>query len=273
MSIAVPLPKDLLLGEGVFYFNYDEIGEAIIGATRGGGSFSRETDIRHVAYDGAMGHTKNLRHKSTANCALKLKALTINAENLIEYYAGLQITGADPKVITAVAAGIASTDYLTNVAFVGKTKDGRAVVVIVENALGDGNIELAFNNKDEVVPEIQFTGHYDPTTPTVEPWEIRWPANSPAVSMTLSPASLAAGYAAQNIVVAGTGTMFAPGVTTLTILDKDTDDVTGTGTVTVFSATAAVVALPAGFIVADSPYVIRLTTGTQVVNATLTITA
>jgi len=68
---------------------------------------------------------------------------------------------------------IASGDYLTNVAFVGERLDGKYIICIVKNALGDGNIEFAFEEKEEIVPEVQFTGHYDSSTPTTVPYEIR----------------------------------------------------------------------------------------------------
>ena len=68
------------------------------------------------------------------------------------------------------------TDYISNVALVGtisgKTND---VICIVENALADAGLSLSTAHRDEAVPSIVFTGHYDPATPTVEPWEIRYP--------------------------------------------------------------------------------------------------
>ena len=68
------------------------------------------------------------------------------------------------------------TDYISNVALVGtisgKTND---VICIVENALADAGLSLSTAHRDEAVPSIVFTGHYDPATPTIEPWEIRYP--------------------------------------------------------------------------------------------------
>lgn len=71
---------------------------------------------------------------------------------------------------------IALTDYIDNVALVGtisgKEKD---VICIVENALVKDPFSLSTAHRDEAVPVIVFTGHYDAATPTIEPWEVRYP--------------------------------------------------------------------------------------------------
>ena len=38
--------------------------------------------------------------------------------------------------------------------------DGKTVKIVLKNALNDGNISLALEDKDEVVQETQYTGHY-----------------------------------------------------------------------------------------------------------------
>lgn len=71
---------------------------------------------------------------------------------------------------------IGDTDYIDNVALVG-TISGKNddVICIVENALADMGLALSTAPRDESVPAIVFTGHYDPATPTIEPWELRYP--------------------------------------------------------------------------------------------------
>ena len=55
---------------------------------------------------------------------------------------------------------ITDSDYLENITLVGQKTDGKMFKIIMENVLNDGNISLAFESKDEVVHETQFTGHY-----------------------------------------------------------------------------------------------------------------
>ena len=55
---------------------------------------------------------------------------------------------------------ISDNDYLENVTLVGQKMDGKMVKIVMKNVFNDGNISLALEEKDEVVNETQFTGHY-----------------------------------------------------------------------------------------------------------------
>jgi hypothetical protein len=55
---------------------------------------------------------------------------------------------------------ITDSDYLENITLVGQRLDGNKVKIVLKTVLNDGNISLAFESKDEVVHETQFTGHY-----------------------------------------------------------------------------------------------------------------
>ncbi len=83
----------------------------------------------------------------------------------------------DPATHDTITGGdIEDSDYIDNVALVG-TISGKAqdVICIVKNALADTGFSLATAPRDEAVPAIVFTGHYDPADPDTEPWDIRYP--------------------------------------------------------------------------------------------------
>jgi len=83
----------------------------------------------------------------------------------------------DPATHDTITGGdIEDSDYIDNVALVG-TISGKAqdVICIVKNALADTGFSLATAPRDEAVPSIVFTGHYDPADPDTEPWDIRYP--------------------------------------------------------------------------------------------------
>jgi hypothetical protein len=97
--------------------------------------------------------------------------------------AGEQITisythysGAAVTHDTITGGEIGDSDYIDNVALIG-TISGKtqAVICIVKNALADAGFSLATAPRDEAVPSIVFTGHFDPADPDTEPWEIRYP--------------------------------------------------------------------------------------------------
>jgi len=84
---------------------------------------------------------------------------------------------ASPGNDTSITGGdIADADYITNVAIVGNVS-GKTypVICIIDNALADAGFSLALAPRDEAVPAVIFTGHYDPSDLDTEPWRVRWP--------------------------------------------------------------------------------------------------
>lgn len=85
-------------------------------------------------------------------------------------------TGAAATHDVITGGEIDDTDYIDNVALIGNIsgKD-EPVICIVKNALVDAGLSLATAPRDESVPSIVFTGHFDPDNPDDEPWEVRYP--------------------------------------------------------------------------------------------------
>lgn len=83
----------------------------------------------------------------------------------------------DASVQDTITGGeITDSDYIGNVALVGTISGkGTPVVCIVKNALGDAGFSLSTAPRDEAVPVVVFTGHYDPADLDKEPWEVRYP--------------------------------------------------------------------------------------------------
>lgn len=68
---------------------------------------------------------------------------------------------------------IPDSAYLDNIGLVGQSHSGKRLDIILENALDDGSINIAIQEKTEVVNSVQFTGHYRRTAPTTVPLEFR----------------------------------------------------------------------------------------------------
>lgn len=84
---------------------------------------------------------------------------------------------ASTAVDTTITGGeIADTDYMDNVAIVGNISGKtNPIICIVRNALADAGFSISTAPRDEAVPVIVFTGHYDAGDMDKEPWEIRYP--------------------------------------------------------------------------------------------------
>ena len=79
---------------------------------------------------------------------------------------------------TYTGAGTVSSGDYHSVAYVGKTKGGSPITIIMPNAFNKSNIDLGFAEKDDVVPELEFEGCYDEDTlasgDRKEPWTINY---------------------------------------------------------------------------------------------------
>ncbi|MDQ0254929.1 hypothetical protein J2S74_002311 [Evansella vedderi] len=169
-------PKEVLLGEGAFYFNYDVEGEEVVGAVEGG-AFNVAREFKNLQEYGAKGPIKGLTHIIEEIPRLTVNSMSIvNANRYAKFYAGLKADTSNAGYDEIKPTGkVSQDDYLKNVAFVGSTAEGKDVVIIVENALGDGELESALENQEKVVNEVQFTGHYDPTDLMTPPYKMRYP--------------------------------------------------------------------------------------------------
>lgn len=168
---VVPSANDILLGEGVLYVNYNEVGEAIIGATQGGSKFTLDTKLIDPKVDGVYGPVKGLKRVEKMIPHLVINFLKLTYVSLAY---GVPCTVTDRGAYHEIAfnLNIESTDVLKNVAFIGQKHDGKACKIIVKNSLNVGNIDLNFKEKGEVTSEMDYEGMYAYATPTTPPFEV-----------------------------------------------------------------------------------------------------
>lgn len=159
----------------------------LIGATQGGVTVTIEQNYRYPEVDGTAHLQGKVRgnailESATAQVVINLKELT--AENL---RAGLNGTMVDAlaaeaptgyKKITTKRA-VASGDYLTNIAVVGKIAGtAQTVIFIIDNPLCTGGVEIATEDNDEAVIELTYVAHATAAQVTADefPWRILFPA-------------------------------------------------------------------------------------------------
>jgi hypothetical protein len=169
--------KKFFLDAGKLYSNYGEASQAVIGATRGGNTFTIETEYRQMEVDGAHGPVKG--DKRITNVVATLQANIIEMSKEVFLRAISAATATDEGTYDKITRtdDIADSDYTTNLALVGNTTVGATdyMAVIIKNALSTDNFELSYSDKDESVLSVTWTGHFLPTDLETEPWEIRVP--------------------------------------------------------------------------------------------------
>ena len=175
----MPLSKDfkkILLGEGKLYKDHGETGALELGYVRGG-EFNENLTVRHIEVDGKKGPIIGDAVTESSMPTLTFNAVQMDASLLKEVFYNLAVVDNTDGTgtITRAIANPEAADYLTNVAFVGKTKDGTAVVIKLLNALGEGPVNFAFTDKGEVEIPCLFTGNYETIDDTTAPFEITLP--------------------------------------------------------------------------------------------------
>jgi hypothetical protein len=169
----------IVVDSGAVYKNYDETGEMLLGATRGGNTFTIETEYKVMEVDGARGPVKGGRR--ITNVTARIVA---NIVELSEDIFRLALPGSSAAATTPApgqdgitrSLQISASDYCTNIAIVGDVSGSdEPIICIIKNGLGDGNLEVSFVDKDESVVAVTFTGHFTPDDLDTEPWEIRYP--------------------------------------------------------------------------------------------------
>jgi hypothetical protein len=173
--------KRFVIDSGAVYKNYGETDQVLLGATRGGNTFTIEQEIRDMPVDGAKGPMMGARRIIKVTAKLTANFVEISPDILQLALPGSSAadypdTGSTHTEITR-ALQLSLADYSTNITLVGEVSgvDGKYIECGILNALADGNLEMAMADGDEAAPSITFTAHFDPTDLDTEPWFIRFP--------------------------------------------------------------------------------------------------
>lgn len=161
-------PQNILFGAGTIHKNLKYTGsawnfeESIVGATSGGSKLSIIPEITKIEADGALVAAKGLSVKTGETASMEINFLEITKDILKASVIGKDGTSEDTKFdLIESKPNIEEGDYWENIAFVGKTLDGRNIIAILNNALCTSGLELEGANKEGAKPAITFESHAD----------------------------------------------------------------------------------------------------------------
>lgn len=162
----------VILGEGALYFDYGEGGQVAVGYVKGA-TFTENITYRAIEVDGKKGHTKGDKIVESVMPQLEVTMMEIISTEWAKAFGAVTVDAGTPASTTITRdLAVVDGDYLTNIAYVGKTKGGKDVIVKLLNAYGEGGMELAFADKAEVEIPVMFTGNYSTIDDTSAPYEI-----------------------------------------------------------------------------------------------------
>lgn len=183
-GITTNTPKTIMLGAGTIHkgltfstsaWNFEE---SLICATSGGSKLSIVPEFYDIPVDGALVKVKGLTVKVGETATLEINPIELTPEILKMAVIGDEATATDATGYNEITsrAQIATGDYITNLGYVGKTIEGKPIIIIFDNALCTSGLELEGKNKEAAVPTFSFECFADlsPEADTL-PWHIYYP--------------------------------------------------------------------------------------------------
>lgn len=167
----------LLLDAGTVYKNFGFSDQERIGATSGGNEFQAKAKIRQIQVDGVKGEAKGLEVIDSITTTLKCSFLETTEEILVAaLIADIDTTSDSNYDIIQGKTVIADSDYIKNLAWVGRLSGSRKpVIIVIENALCLDGLQLKTQDSKDNVLDVTFTAHADPSNPQALPYTIYYP--------------------------------------------------------------------------------------------------
>lgn len=168
-GITEATPKNIVFGAGTIYrdlkFETSKFTGTIIGATQGGSKFTITPEITDIEADGALVKTKGLTVKTGETATMEVNFLEVTPEILEMTSLGKENSPSSTTGFTEIIskANIEVGDYVAGLAFVGRTLDGREIIVLFDNALCTSGLELEGKNKENGVVKATFECYADLT--------------------------------------------------------------------------------------------------------------
>lgn len=131
-------------------------GTNILGATRGGGSFTVTREIRVPEADGRRYGFKGDSFVDSVEAQLSTTLIEITPDTFVTALAGATVTGSAPKQTIKLGTAIGTSDYLTNICWIGDLADGRYVLICLKNAINTADLTLTFTDKGEGTIPVEF---------------------------------------------------------------------------------------------------------------------
>lgn len=135
-------------------------GSALIGATRGGGTFVCTPNTRSIEADGKREEWKGSSVNDGWTIKLTTTLLEINATNLKRSFGTADVTDTEKKHTIKIRSDIKDADYIESLVWVGDTSKGY-VLIAIKNALNTAGATLTWTDKGEGTIPVEFTAHQD----------------------------------------------------------------------------------------------------------------
>lgn len=172
MAISQEQIEAIQIDYGIVYLNYGEIGEKLLGPTRGGGEFSVQASYRDIEYDGAKGKMKGMKVVEDLNAMLGVTLIDTSIDVLELAMPFITRVG---NILTAASSAVGiipGAAYRKNVTMFAKLISGQYKKITLYNALNEKDLSLAAKPKGESEVELELSAHWDPSDDAANLYQI-----------------------------------------------------------------------------------------------------
>lgn len=128
----------------------------LVGATRGGGTFTVTRELRTPEIDGMRYGFKGSDFVDSTDAYLSTTLVEITPDNIADLLATGTATTSGKKTTIKMSTAITSSDYLTNICWVGDLADGQLVLICLKNAINTADFTFTYTDKGEGTLAAEF---------------------------------------------------------------------------------------------------------------------
>jgi len=177
-GINTETEKRLVLDAGAIYRNRGETDEELIGATRGGATFTVEREDRDIEVDGARGPVKGLKRTITHTARLEVTLIEVSEQTFLDLTRGTSSSDGTHLTFTP-GNDITSGDFYMNIALIAEVMGTDDPIELrLLNSLAAQEWDIATDDDDEGEVSITFEAHYDPANLDDPPYRILLPTTA-----------------------------------------------------------------------------------------------
>ena len=161
------------LGAGVVCTSFENgVISGIVGATRGGGSFTAVPTIRQPEIDGLPENTKDFKTIDYWVATLTTTLIEVTETSIRLALAGGSASTSESVTTITATQGIIPSESYTDLWWVGDTSDGNKIAIKLSNALGSNGFNFNFVDRGEGTFELQAIAHYTVDALSTPPFTI-----------------------------------------------------------------------------------------------------
>lgn len=128
----------------------------LLGATRGGGTFTVTRDIRTPDIDGMRYRFKKGDFIDSVDAYISTTLVEVTVENMCALLGVAVPSAVGKKTTIKLPTALTDNSYMTNVCWVGDLADGRTVLICLKNAFNSADFNLTFSDKSEGTLAVEF---------------------------------------------------------------------------------------------------------------------